>query len=166
MKAQTTRSFQKFFLFVLFSLFLFIGTAWSAGAPSKPAGDSDTDKTARKMANDYFEKGMEYRKAENWAASAAQFEKAVEADSKYAEAYSNLGYAYRKQGMFDKAVRNYQTAIRLDDQLAAAYEYLGEAYVEMGKMDMARRQLEILNQLGAEEEAEDLEGFIAGKKEK
>lgn len=142
---------------ILASLFL-AGAVWAAG--TTPSSGK------RETANEYFEKGLEYREAENWAASAAQFEKAVQADPGYAEAYSNLGYAYRKQGMFDKAVRTYNKAIELDGELAAAHEYLGEAYVQMDRMDKAREQLEILKKLGAEEEIADLEAFMEGKKEK
>ena len=146
---------------ILVSLFL-ATAAWAAGTTPTPSGGSDK----RETANEYFEKGLEYREAENWTESAAQFEKAVQADPEYAEAYSNLGYAYRKQGMFDKAVRTYNKAIELDSELAAAHEYLGEAYVQMGQMDKAREQLDILKKLGAEEEMADLQAFMEGKKEK
>ncbi|MFP4308630.1 MAG: tetratricopeptide repeat protein [Desulfococcaceae bacterium] len=148
--------------FAIFATLFLAGPAWSAGTEPTPSAGDDK----RTTANEYFEKGLEYRKAEDWKKSAAQFEKAVEADPDYAEAYSNLGYAYRKQGMFEKAVRTYNKAIELDDELAAAHEYLGEAYVQMGQMDKAREQLDILKKLGAEEEMADLQAFMDGEKEK
>lgn len=150
------------FLSLTVAAFFLVGTAWAAGTEPTPSKGDEK----RETANAYFEKGMEYREAEKWAESAAQFEKAVQADPDYAEAYSNLGYAYRKQGMFDKAVRTYNKAIELDGELAAAHEYLGEAYVQMGQMDKAREQLDILKKLGAEEEMADLQAFMDGEKEK
>jgi tetratricopeptide (TPR) repeat protein len=150
------------FVSLLTAGLLLAGPAFSAGTEPTPSAGDDK----RTTANEYFEKGLEYREAKEWAKSAEQFEKAVQADPDYAEAYSNLGYAYRKQGMFEKAVRTYNKAIELDAELAAAHEYLGEAYVQMGQMDKAREQLEILKKLGAKEEIADLEAFMAGKKEK
>ncbi len=156
------RNFAIIFISLFAAGLLLAGPAWSAGTEPTPSGGDEK----RMTANDYFEKGLEYREAENWAESAEQFEKAVQADPDYAEAYSNLGYAYRKQGMFEKAVRTYNKAIELDAELAAAHEYLGEAYVQMGQMDKAQEQLDILKKLGAEEEMADLQAFMDGKKEK
>jgi Tfp pilus assembly protein PilF len=156
------QNFAAFFTSLLAAGLLLAAPAFSAGTEPTPSAGDDK----RTTANEYFEKGLEYREAEEWAKSAEQFEKAVKADPDYAEAYSNLGYAYRKQGMFEKAVRTYNKAIELDGELAAAHEYLGEAYVQMGQMDKASEQLDILKKLGAEEEMADLQAFMDGKKEK
>jgi len=148
-------------LFIAF-FWALIQNVYAAGAPAK-TGMTATEK--RENANVNFEKGLKLQEAGNYKEASKKYEKAVEADSTYAEAWSNLGFTYRKQGDFDKAVKAYKKAIKLSPNLAEAHEYLGEAYAEMGKFDLAEKELNILRELGSHE-ADELEDFIAKSKAK
>lgn len=153
----------KMLTLLIFTLFCLLNqNVLAAGAsikPSKSAAEKRLD------ANVYFKKGHVLQEAGNYKEAAKNYEKAVKADSKYAEAWSNLGYSYRKQGDFKKGIKAYKKAIKLDPNLAEAHEYLGEAYAEMGKFDLAEKELQILRDLGSDE-ADELKEFIAKMKTK
>ena len=134
--------------------------AFGAGAPKVSA---PSPQERREKANIHFDKGESYRKQGNYKAASKSFEKAVRADSSYAEAYSNLGYTYRKQNLYGKAVKAYRKAIQLKPNLAQAHEYLGEAYAEMGEFEKAEKELSILQTLDSKE-ADRLAKFIADVK--
>lgn len=154
-------------LTVLFIMLFFTMNqiAYGAGSSSQSSTKSESAAKKREKANVYFKEGEQLQEMKKYKAASEKYEKAVNADSEYAEAWSNLGYTYRKQGQFDKAVQTYKKAIKLKPDLAEAHEYLGEAYAEMGKFDKAEKELQILRELGSDE-ADELKEFIEKMKAK
>ena len=55
---------------------------------------------------------------ENYEASAASFNRAIELDENFAAAYANRGILYDRTGKYERAVADYRKALELDPGLA------------------------------------------------
>ncbi len=67
----------------------------------------------------------------------ADFNKAIELNSKNAEAYINRGIAYNKIGNYNQAIVDYDKAIELDPKNAEAYNNRGTSYTKLGQHQQA-----------------------------
>jgi tetratricopeptide (TPR) repeat protein len=80
--------------------------------------------------NGHFDKG-------EFEAAVADYTKAIELKSDYAEAYYNRGNAYDNKGDKDRAIADYNRAIEIKSDFAEAYSHRGYAYADKGDKDRA-----------------------------
>jgi len=101
-----------------------------------------------KVAQEEYNKGLEYIKEDNYKKALPYFEKAVKEDSTFAFAWDNLGICYRKMDNYDGAIYAYNKSLSLDpngitplQNIAVAYEYKKEyqkalkAYATLSELD-------------------------------
>lgn len=110
-----------------------------------------------------YSRGITAKRAKNWGAAAAAFQRAVDLKPNYPEAWNELGFALRNQGKYPDSLKAYDEALRLRPDFPEALEYLGEAYVKLGRMDDARKVLDRLKPLDAARAAELSEAIDKGK---
>jgi tetratricopeptide (TPR) repeat protein len=97
---------------------------------------------------DFYYKGIDASKAQEFDKAIDYFKRAVSIDSIFAFCWDNLGLAYRKSGNYEKAIKAYKTSIQIEpsglmprQNLAAVYEYKKEyenaiaAYEELASLD-------------------------------
>lgn len=70
--------------------------------------------TKNEEALDFYHKGIEASKKENWAEAIKNYEKAVKKDPSYTYAWDNLGVCYRRIGEYDKALNAYKKSLEAD----------------------------------------------------
>jgi hypothetical protein len=80
------------------------------------------------------------RKKEKLDDAIAQYEMALEIDSRSMEAHNNLGIALAEKGSVDKAIAQYQMALQINPNYAEAYNNFGIALVKKGSLDEAIAQ--------------------------
>jgi tetratricopeptide (TPR) repeat protein len=101
-----------------------------------------------KKAIEFYSKGMDESKKENYQKAVEYFEKAIKEDSEFAFAWDNLGLNYRKLNNFDKAIECYKKSLELDPKglmplqnIAIVYQYKKEynkaieAYSKLAELD-------------------------------
>ena len=93
----------------LLSIAIFLALAVCA-----PSASAQRDRSARK----YLKQGIEHFSKGDLAGAIADYDRALNADPKFAEAYFNRGKARRAQGDLDGAIADYEAAAELDPQLA------------------------------------------------
>ena len=126
------------------------------GMKSVGKGDKDVAKAAELTAKG-DEKSL--KKAEKKRANAEKhyknaiedFQEATALYPVFADAWNMLGFSLRKSGDFDNAMEAYWECLRLEPKHFGAHEYLGEAYLQTGRYDLAQKELDWLEEQGAEE---------------
>lgn len=101
-----------------------------------------------KKAIEYYKKGMDESKKENFEKATEYYEKAVREDPEFAFAWDNLGVGYRKLGSYDKAIDCYKKSLEIDPKgmtplqnIALVYQYKKEyqkaieAYGKLAELD-------------------------------
>lgn len=99
-------------------------------------------------ASEYYSKGLDASKKENYEKAVEYFEKAVKEDPEFAFAWDNLGLNYRKLNNYDKAIEAYQKSLEIYpdglmplQNIAVVYQYKKEyskaikAYEKLEKID-------------------------------
>jgi tetratricopeptide (TPR) repeat protein len=72
----------------------------------------------------------------------ADYNKAIELNSNYAEAYNNRGIVYEYQEKWDLALADYTQAIKLNPNYADAYINRGFVYLELRDINKAREDFQ------------------------
>lgn len=101
-----------------------------------------------KKASEYYSKGLDESKKENFEKAVQYFEKAVKEDPEFAFAWDNLGVNYRRLNNFDKAIESYNKSLEIDpnglmplQNIAIVYQYKKEyqnaikAYEKLATID-------------------------------
>ena len=114
-------------------------------ATEKQSAKSFSD---NKKAIDYYNKGMDQSKKENFEKAIDYFEKAIKEDSEFAFAWDNLGVNYRRLNNYDKAIECYNKSLEIDPKgvmplqnIAIVYQYKKEynkaieAYSKLAELD-------------------------------
>ena len=96
-----------------------------------------TDEERLFQANEWYEKGNQYRLDKKYDKAIEAYTSAIALDPNYAYAYSNRGGAYYEQGQYDKAIEDCNKAIALDPKNANAYNNRGIVYAGKGQYDRA-----------------------------
>lgn len=114
------------------------------------ADEKQSDKSFSKnpTALDFYSKGLEEMRKEDYKAAIKYFEKAIKEDANFAFAWDNLGVCYRKLNNYDKAIEAYNKSLALDpygvmplQNIAVVYRYKKEyqhaidAYERLALMD-------------------------------
>ncbi len=102
-----------------------------------------------KKAIEFYSKGLDESKKENYEKAVDYFEKAVKEDPEFAFAWDNLGINYRRLNNFDKSIECYQKSLTIDpyglmplQNIAIVYQYKKEyskaieAYGRLAKIDV------------------------------
>ena len=79
-------------------------------------------------ANDYFQKGNQFRDRNQFKLAIEQYEKAIKKDKEFVMAYDHLGVAYRMNNNLDNAIKTYKKSLEIFPEgdfallnIAAAY---------------------------------------------
>lgn len=115
------------------------------GATEKQSTKSFSD---NKKAIEYYNKGLDESKKENYEKAIEFFEKAVKEDPEFAFAWDNLGVNYRRLNNYDKAIDCYKKSLEIDPKglmplqnIAIVYQYKKEynkaieAYGKLAEID-------------------------------
>lgn len=78
---------------------------------------------------DFYEKGVDAGKAENWKEAIENYEQAVKADPKFIYAWDNLGITYRRVGEYDKALNAYRQSLAADPKGKMPLQNIAITYV-------------------------------------
>src|SRR6266581_774903 len=102
-----------------------------------PSASAQHDHYARR----YLKQGIERFNKGDLAGAIADYDRALNADPKFAEAYFNRGKARRAQGDLDGAIADYEAAAELDPQLAfnnrdITQAYLNRGYIRSNRLDL------------------------------
>lgn len=96
------------------------------------AEDKQSEKSFSKNpeAMDWYTKGVDAAREQNFKEAAGYYEKALQIDSVFSFAWDNLGLTYRKLGELDKALIAYKKSLAVDStgllpwqNIAVVYEY-------------------------------------------
>ena len=131
-----------------------LGPGMSLADPSAPGVEQRRQPVPVADAEREYDRGVRARVAQDWAAAAAAFRRAVALRAAFPEAWNELGFALRNQGRYAESLTAYDEALRQRPRFPEALEYLGEAYVKLGRLDDARRVLDRLRPLDAARAAE------------
>jgi tetratricopeptide (TPR) repeat protein len=115
-------------------------------ATNEKQGDKSFSENAK--ASDFYNKGLDASKNDNYEEAIMYFKQAVKEDPEFAFAWDNLGISYRKLNRLDQAIEAYETSLTLDpngvmplQNIAVAYQYKKKykkairAYKKLSKID-------------------------------
>ena len=85
------------------------------------------------LANEHFDRGMDYVRGDRFAEAADEFRAATRADRGFADAYVNWGSCLARLGWFDRAAPAFEQAARCDPGNARAFFNLGVALQHLGR---------------------------------
>jgi len=91
------------------------------------------------LADMYFQKGINYRKAGDWEKAISEYQKAVELVPSFIRVYYRQGFAYAVIGDIDKAISAYKKVIDLAPDFARVQANIAFLYKEKGERDKAIR---------------------------
>jgi len=91
------------------------------------------------LADIYFQRGINYRKAGDWEKAISEYQKAVELVPSFIRVYYRQGFAYAVIGDVDKAISAYKKVIDLAPDFARVQANIAFLYKEKGERDKAIR---------------------------
>ena len=111
------------------SFFLILLVVFLLSCPSLDAQTQKAPPIPAGTAEDYFNRGNQFRQEGNLEQAIADYTSAVKADSKHAKAYYNRGNCYSKLNQIDEAIADYKKAVEINPKYTEAYYNLGNAYI-------------------------------------
>ena len=135
---------KKIILLIILILVFIAGMAWvqaSEGKLSKEKVEVQIkevdDKSVTKKAEEWFQKGVEASKTNNYDEAIKCFKKAIAIDPNNAAIHYNLGITYYDKGMLDEAITEYKKTIAINPNYIDAHYNLGFTYMEKEMFDEA-----------------------------
>lgn len=110
----------------------------------------ETIQELRRMAGEWFAKGLTAFTAQRHQEAIAAFTKAMQLNPRDARAYINRGIIYAKTRHYRQARADFTKAIALDPQRADAYYAAGLVSVLLGDGQQAEQNFQVATQLGYE----------------
>jgi tetratricopeptide (TPR) repeat protein len=89
------------------------------------------------LAHIYGNRGLTYRKLNDYSSAIVDFDRALELDPDYAWAYANRGITHRFNHNYELALQDFNAAIVLDDGPPWVYAARGEVYRHLSNYDLA-----------------------------
>ncbi len=86
---------------------------------------------------DYFHKGTEAQRDEQWDKAIEAFTQAIRVNPDYLPAYMQRGEVYRTMGRFDEAITDFSDVIRRYSKFSSAYYNRGSVYLLTHKPELA-----------------------------
>lgn len=110
------------------------------------SNDQESEKSVSKNpeALEWYSKGIEASKKENYKKAVKYYEKAVELDSNFAFAWDNIGICNRKLGNYDEALYAYNKSLEIDPTGAVPLQNIAVVYTYMEQYDNAIKSYERL----------------------
>lgn len=99
----------------------------------------------------WYELGDIALKQQNYEEALMKFQKVLERDARHGGALEGAGEASFKQKNYEQALEFLQRAVQVAPKYAPSHYYLGLTFSRLGRKDDATRELELSNQLKAEE---------------
>lgn len=153
-------------LILLFSLALFLQkTALAQRQSSIPDRTlAQFQKSQPESAEDYFNRGIIYFEQGKYDLALANYDQAIEINSKNAKAYYNRGNIYFQQGKNNLALAEFSQAIKANPNHAKAYANRGIVYYQQRRDTLARVDWESAKQLfqaqGDIASVKEIDGFL------
>jgi tetratricopeptide (TPR) repeat protein len=108
----------------------------------RQTGQEEIIDLTMQAAENYFNKGSQALKDNDYYSAVNFFNKSIEINPYYAEAYRNLGVIYQRQKMYDQALRAYEQAVYIKPDSEYVYISLGDIYERKGMIEKAVEQYE------------------------
>ncbi|NHN27802.1 tetratricopeptide repeat protein [Flavobacterium jejuense] len=85
--------------------------------------------SSNNLALEYYNKGLDATKTEDYKSAINYYKKAVAVDSDFAFAYDNMGICYRKLNNYDEAINAYEKSLKIDPYGLMPLQNIGVAYI-------------------------------------
>ncbi len=92
--------------------------------------------SGEKDADAYFESGNVHFKKGEYDRAIADYNRALDINSRHTDAYYHRGYIYHLKGEYDKALSDYNHAIEINAKYSQVYHNRGNIYLTKGKYDL------------------------------
>ena len=102
------------------------------------------------VAKSHDDLGVAYSRKGLFDKGIASHQKAIAADSSFAQAYTHMGIAHSLKGNRQKAVELHLKAIKIDPEVAQAHFNLGVDYLHMRRVDQAAESFQRAIQIDPE----------------
>ena len=102
------------------------------------------------VAKSHDDLGVAYSRKGLFDEGIASHQKAIAADSSFAQAYTHMGIAHSLKGNRQKAVELHLKAIKIDPEVAQAHFNLGVDYLHMRRVDQAAKSFQRAIQIDPE----------------
>ncbi len=91
----------------------------------------------KNLANSYYNRGVEYRKKNEFDMAISDYNEAIQLDPSLVKAYNNRAGCWYNKGEYDRALPDYEKALQLDPRHVNSYYGLGSVYQVQGAYSKA-----------------------------
>lgn len=99
------------------------------------------------LALEYYNKGLDATKENDFEGAINYYKKAVEIDPEFAFAYDNMGICYRKLENYDEAIKAYEKSLKIDPNGLMPLQNIGVVYIYKKEYKNAIKAYERLGEI-------------------